>query len=475
MRNLAQVWGRAPRGDAANFPAIDWPDNKQLIGIEIEAESSRGNRRGADIVFPRNIAPYWRETNDGSLQSGVEYVLASPMAGANLSAAIHQFFADGTKLRQATTSGTHIHIDMMEEHTPVSIVQSLVLFVYIIEDALYSMIDPGRKYGGFTNALSSAPSQLLAVTLKDGADENPSDLIDLCSSNQTYKYYGLNVQPLGSYGSVEFRYFPTATSPEQLIDWVKLVQSIKLAALSLLNKEGVAQWLASRESYEAFIRSALGPWADNILAVVRWEEAANRFSKALLTVNAHWDTRQMEYDYGMLENNKRIKKFVKKNTRKDIKQLSPDVNGPIPDYATWAGTPNEISGRIPVAPRPEGDMERTYVALTSTTPTPGTQQNGYLISGNTIYASYEGRYWTPIYTTGQTAGRHTVTTRGQSCKHLWGYQKLFTNRNTIYGGLLSAVNASDGSAAWKTEAAITLRQFHDWLMNDQTVASLYNR
>src|SRR5690606_33589053 len=114
MRNVAQVLGRQPRKKLV-FDKIAWPNNDQLIGLEIEVDSV-GNKR---VKFPDlDYSTAWRKTNDGSLRNGYEYVLRNPLAGDALSEAIHEFFVSEPVIHRTSTGSTHIHIDMMEENTP---------------------------------------------------------------------------------------------------------------------------------------------------------------------------------------------------------------------------------------------------------------------------------------------------------------------------------------------------------------------
>ena len=88
MRNVAEALGRPARKKYA-FDKIDWPNNEQLIGLEVEVDSTNVKRP----KFPElDSSTLWRRTSDGSLRNGYEYVLRNPLAGNALSEAIHEFF-----------------------------------------------------------------------------------------------------------------------------------------------------------------------------------------------------------------------------------------------------------------------------------------------------------------------------------------------------------------------------------------------
>lgn len=274
MKTLASVLGKPLRFKNAAGP-VYWPLPEQLIGIEIEVESK------ALKYGTHNLFPYWNKIGDGSLLSGAEFVLQQPLAGSSLSTAIHQFFSQ-IKTQRATTSSTHIHVDMMEDNTNVNTVQAMLLLVYILEKALYNVADPGREWCGYTNSLSSAPEDMLAELLRPDLIDNVDSLITVCNNGYgAGRYYGFNVLALQKYGSVEFRYFPTATSPEELVDWVMLVQSFKRAALAISDPKELETIVATERDYVDFLGNFFGKWVETILKHVPWRDARRNYYKAM--------------------------------------------------------------------------------------------------------------------------------------------------------------------------------------------------
>lgn len=305
MRTLAAVWNRPARRDFASDVA--WRDPKQLIGIEIEAE---GALPGALLPSAAAVSPHWERGSDGSLRNGYEYRLFAPKAGNELSAAISQFFDGQVNVVKALTSGTHVHIDMMEETTSINSVQALVLLVYILEPAIFHIVDPGREWCGYTNGLETAPSVLLSSILKDGLDDDPSPLVNVAENGKQYKYYGLNIQPLARFGSVEFRYFPTASSSAELIDWIQMVQAFKIAANVSGGKSGVASILSNPRNYEQFITEQFSDWADRMLSIVPYDVAVKRHSQAWFTATG--DRAAMSVFDPAVLTSKQFKKFSTK-------------------------------------------------------------------------------------------------------------------------------------------------------------------
>ncbi len=304
MKNLAQVWGRAPRVQPTAVD-VNWVDPKQLIGIEIEAE-----HQNASLPESYQISNWWEITSDGSLRNGNEYRLNRPMAGNDLANAIRNFFSSG-RIRRAITSGTHIHVDMMEEHTSIGSMQALYLLVYILEPAIFSIVDAGREWCGYTNSLESAPADLHAVMLDPQLDNVSEKLVSLTNQGRRFKYYGLNFVPLSRFGSVEFRYFPTATSEAEMVEWVQLVMSFKQAAYRLGSTAALSEVTANVSAYDNFIRVNFEPWADRILSVMPATEAAKRCRTAMLKHVVASSAKWPKFD-GKCTESKRFSKFFAK-------------------------------------------------------------------------------------------------------------------------------------------------------------------
>lgn len=267
MKQLARVFNRKPLYRKKS--AVDWPLPDQLVGLEVEAENIRGIQ-----VWPNEEAfrMYWKRVSDGSLQRGNEYVLTAPLSGNMLGGAIQSFFSTGKLVRDPAGS-THIHLNMMDEDDTVDGLRNLCILMYLFEELLFVVGDPGRAACGYTNRLITAPERFLRTIFSPELDEKPQLLSHVFSSDGSNRYYGFNMQALGKHGTVEFRYFPTATNAEELINWVKLLMSFKKAALSLNNVAGIERVLSSENDYLAFVNENFGTWYEQFLSTTPYAQA----------------------------------------------------------------------------------------------------------------------------------------------------------------------------------------------------------
>lgn len=263
---------RNPRNITTRFSFL-LPDT--LMGLEVEVDSSTG----VESVHPSpDSVPSWRVIRDGSLRVGFEYTLAHPMCGATLGAAIEELYKPPSDFKRTFTGSTHIHIDMLEEDVTLDVLRTLVLLVYTLEPVLYASGDATREWCGYANSLATADSELLATLFSDNV--NRAFRRTYSRGSTLGRYYGLNLAALTDYGSVEFRYFPTATSPEELVNWVNLVQSFKKAALEIGTVANLARIINDRDSYNEMVNNYFGPYVGLFDRHVEWTKVQSMFAKA---------------------------------------------------------------------------------------------------------------------------------------------------------------------------------------------------
>lgn len=279
MTSVAKLWGKAPRYSLVKVE-YEWPLPEQLMGIEVELE--RMGNPGAEFAPATLVEPYWRSEHDGSLRNGTEYVLDEPLAGTQLATAIHRLYTHNGFKRHPYGS-THIHLDMCEQDTDLNVFQALCMLVYLTEDAIFQIADPAREWCGFTNKLTTAPERFLSSMF------HPEVLVEgskaqsflYQTTDRHERYYGLNIAALQKYGSIEFRYFPTAESADELISWTCLVQSYKKAAKELGGLQAVRRVIEDDASFEAFVATYFQPWQGSFIANVSSKRARQMFDKAL--------------------------------------------------------------------------------------------------------------------------------------------------------------------------------------------------
>jgi hypothetical protein len=265
--------------DCKDVPNYSLPLPAQLVGLELEVDRDSGAAK--DTVFPTAFRPEWTKKSDGSLSNGYEYVLTGPLAGEGLVNAVHKLYSADTQVFRTYTGSTHIHLNMLDG-TTLEQLQALALLTYAVEGLLYYIGDNSRQWCGFANRLTGAPHAVLENLL--GPEVERRGL--RTALNSAGRYYGLNLAALEKYGTVEFRYFPTATSAEEMLSWVKLVQLLKKAACELGNITAVLDTLSDKAKYAEFVQTYLADYTDAVEASCPFGKVKVLANKALVIANA---------------------------------------------------------------------------------------------------------------------------------------------------------------------------------------------
>lgn len=237
---------------------------QELIGVELELE---GLRDSPDI-------PYWERKADNSLRSGVEYVLDQPYAGPSLEYALDSFYDERLVAENTQRTSTHIHINMTD--ATVDAVRSMTMIMYMIEDALFAVVGEGRKWAGYSMALSEMDPVRLRLSLS--AADYVAAAAQLAPARNQERYYGFNTASLRRHGTVEFRYFPGGPSRAELENWLDLVVAVKRAAMD--NPPDVLiDRINSTEDVVAFLSSYLSDyWLNSLLRAVNTDYMLYKFN-----------------------------------------------------------------------------------------------------------------------------------------------------------------------------------------------------
>lgn len=260
-----------------NAPRTDLPLPNTLMGIEVEIDND-GSHDGC--TFPVNYSPEWQRKGDGSLANGWEYVLTAPLKGQTLVDAVYKLYSEPTQVYRTYTGSTHIHINMMDG-VSTDALRALVLISYAFESLLYYVGDNTRQWCGYASRLTSSPAEVLESIISDTTGHAFQNAVSSAG-----RYYGLNLNALHRYGSVEFRYFPTAESPEELLGWIKLVQNFKRAAVEIGGIEPLIATLNNKEGYNSFISEYFPDHLEAVQASCEYSKVKALMGKALIIATA---------------------------------------------------------------------------------------------------------------------------------------------------------------------------------------------
>lgn len=238
---------------------------QELLGIELELEN----------VSDVPALPYWEVKADNSLRNGIEYILDQPYAGPSLEYALDEFFESKLNFKNSTRTSTHVHLNMTD--STVSAVRSMLMIMYTIEDALFNVVGEGRKWAGYSMALSEMDPVRLRQALS--ADDPRMIANTLAPAKNQERYYGFNTASLRKHGTVEFRYFPGGPTRTELEEWLDLIVAVKAAATDN-TPDQLMERIYSPDGMYAFLERYLPhPWVGRLLRETSPDYMYNKFNQ----------------------------------------------------------------------------------------------------------------------------------------------------------------------------------------------------
>lgn len=193
------------------------PLAKCRVGLEVEVE---GLKSGTSI--PHEVAGYYTTHPDGSLKNGgCEFVFSEPLFGADLIDAVRVFcsFAKDRKLLASHRAGIHVHLDV--RNLSPEEVGSICFSYCVLERYIFKAFAPDRVNNSFCVPWYLAPAKINAY----GFSNNDSKLIG--AVERADKYSALNLAPIATYGSIEWRHKRTTFSEDEILTWIGAIQRFK--------------------------------------------------------------------------------------------------------------------------------------------------------------------------------------------------------------------------------------------------------
>lgn len=227
-----------------------WPE---YVGIELELEG---------IYSDPPTIPGWLPHQDGSLRNGIEYTTSRPVCGSEIETVLDHFYRTQFAYTKGPRTSTHIHVNMND--TTDDHLRAMFVLMYFIEEGIYNLVEAGRKWAGYSVALTEMDMNRIRGILNPQMSTRQFTTAVMPARNSE-RYYGFNVG-VRRHGTVEFRYFPGGPSREELESWLDLVVGIKRATADLS-----VQWFVDNingpEDIAWFLNQRLGEWGRRLMEV----------------------------------------------------------------------------------------------------------------------------------------------------------------------------------------------------------------
>ena len=182
-----------------------------IFGIEVEVENVQIDRLKGDYYH------FWTITQDNSLRNhGLEFV-SHPLKAKYVEPALLQLNKSLNRDVEFS-SRTSVHIHMNVRDLTMSQITNVVLIYTAIENILFDWIGHERDQNIFCIKLTETNYVHNYLLLQS----NPNDAI-----RNWNKYTALNLQPMASKGTVEFRHMNGTADPVRIMTWINMLSCIK--------------------------------------------------------------------------------------------------------------------------------------------------------------------------------------------------------------------------------------------------------
>lgn len=216
-------------GQRASYPTLEKHpliNGTHLAGVEIELENMHMSR-------PR--FNYWTAKSDGSLRNGgMEFVFSNPWGGRDLyNAAIEiDTFLFENNPEETWRCSTHVHVDVRDMTSAQ--VKKMILAYTVYERILFRCSGWHRYKNNFCVALGFAQEQI--NTLSNAWSLDGASFFNQLVTNWD-KYSAMNLLPMTSFGSIEFRISEAKWRKGRLIRLVNRFLSLKEIAMTFEGTE----------------------------------------------------------------------------------------------------------------------------------------------------------------------------------------------------------------------------------------------
>ena len=224
MRTVGSIVGREP--DISSVTTHPLVLGLNRVGVEIEVEQ---------FTNRRHRLRYWNMVSDGSLRNnGQEFTFRGALGGKDAFDAISEI---DTLLYQSNPDlnircSTHVHVDVRDMTVPQ--LKKMILAYAFYESFLFAQSGRHRMKSNFCMPLCIAEG--LTHILMDYWRYDDADFV-FQVTDRWDKYSAMNLIPIRSYGSVEFRIAEGKSKSGQLLRLVNRFLALKEVAIANDDKD----------------------------------------------------------------------------------------------------------------------------------------------------------------------------------------------------------------------------------------------
>ena len=251
--------------EVRTFKESGYLKDTPLLGIEVELEKFAAKEDPSTLR-------YWNLKEDGSLRNnGMEFVLKVPLKGFDLESALRELeeYLQKCKYDASKRCSTHIHVDVRD--FTFEQLRTLVTVFCMFEEFLFRYVGGNRDDNFYCLPLYKSNQNKMDICW-----DISNQVIDLSP-----KYSSLNIQPIRSFGSVEFRMQDALTDFDSLVEWSTIIS--KIANFAKSYKDEISNLFEghSEQGGEAIFNQVFEEVSQCLLSRVPLEEREQVFKKCM--------------------------------------------------------------------------------------------------------------------------------------------------------------------------------------------------
>lgn len=223
------------------------------IGIEIEAEgfAERHLRTSREV---EDFEQYWTLKPDGSLRNGGIEFCSRVLFGADITKALQMMLPVADGLDFNWRAGIHIHTDV-SKYSVNDLLKVFELYC-VMEPLLFAWEGNHRETSNFCVPWYSCltpVTQFVELALR--AEREPRNAAGILQAiTRVGKYTALNVAPITTQGSIEFRQMQSTPDVDKIINFINLCSAITRKPREMSAPAGD---MLSRIGEEAFLTDVM--------------------------------------------------------------------------------------------------------------------------------------------------------------------------------------------------------------------------
>jgi hypothetical protein len=303
----------------------------ELVGVELELEklaydSSRG--RPPDL---------WKEVSDGSLRDGgVEYVFREPLYGTGITDALMDMDLYLQHLHAAASYRTSVHVHINVSDMDVDQFLTLITLYLIFEHAFVKYHSSKREDNIFCVPFYKAPGALAQLVNIFDLTRNGLESHSMVRNvfERFEKYHALNLGAVLTHGSLEFRHMPGTCDMNKVLEWIRIIQYLKKAALSMdVDYMRLINEVSGNASF--IVRDVFKDTAESLIYPDMTHDLMQGARLAQGIVGGRFIANASDVEYGRRQNRKVREKIVSLSDRLEtVRKVSEELDIPVPPRST---------------------------------------------------------------------------------------------------------------------------------------------